>query len=1033
MKCIAANFSNRLFLTLTFLSMTGLLTGCPASSKTSDSSSRGLFGGVDPDPEESTTPGDGDTADNDDDAGGGGGGGGGGSGTVSVSVSVSDSATHDFGTKGIYTISEKTFTVTNDGTATIPLTGVDTASLALASPLSLSGGTCTTLSQIAAGESCTLIVRYRPTTAGAISQSIDLSWAGATASGTISGTAVRTARQLSSTGAGFTNDAPKYFTAVGSNIYYVGLVGTGSKVFRYTGSGPSVQISNINAGGDDDPASLTAFGSSLCFTAYNGTNGRKLYCYDEGTGAVSQISNTLIGGGDDPASLTVVGSNLYFLSHKTAGNASFCLFRFNGTSVTQIAAVNADENADYPSNLTALGTDLYYSAYYGMVGSKIFRHDGTSGAPVMIPEVNAGQDDAIGQIYAFNGRLYYPSIVGSDNELFSWGVGDVSPTRISNTNTSGADYPSDLVGIGTDLYFTSDQGSWQRKIFKYDTVGGTVTRQSNINNGASDNLTSLRAAGSDLYFIASDASYQPLVGRISSGVVTTMSPNSIVMLFASDGTHFYIVDSNGADLDGDGMSDSKLYQLNGLTKTLVANVNSSGSDNPLSVTAAGGALYFSAVSSTGRHAYSYSGTLVDASNTSALITPPSATGPDSIAAVVAGTSDVYFSAKVNNKSKLFRYNLLTDAVTQISDIRGSSADDYPSGLTLVGSNLYFIVQNGGPKSKETYRYDGSTLTAISEMSNIYTMTAYGSSVCYRRNRDSDGFSKVFCYDGITATQVSNTNPGGHDQPQYMAVSGSNLYFVANNSTGSKLFKWDGSTVTQASDTNSTGNDSPSELAASTSGGICFKANNSSGNSKLFCYSGSGAATTTAIADLNTGMSPDDDPRYIVQAGSYLYFVATPGMWVYHVYRYDGSTVTQVSDTTGMMAMSDDPRDLTFFNGSVCFSAYNATSQRKVYCHALTSSSMVSSPAFSLVGGSSDDPEKFRVVGSNLYFRAADGTGAGNSKMYVYDGTTATQLFSVSNWGSDAPDYLTSLGSLLFLKLNASGRTGDEAIDHLYMY
>jgi len=102
-----------------------------------------------------------------------------GQGVSKAVLTISDGPTYNFGIVAINSSNDKTFTVINSGTSTA--SAMAEGNPALGSPYGYkggafpgTGGTCSTL--LLSGESCTLVVTFQPTSAGATSETVRLSY-----------------------------------------------------------------------------------------------------------------------------------------------------------------------------------------------------------------------------------------------------------------------------------------------------------------------------------------------------------------------------------------------------------------------------------------------------------------------------------------------------------------------------------------------------------------------------------------------------------------------------------------------------------------------------------------------------------------------------------------------------------------------------------------------------------------------------------------------------------------------------------------
>ncbi len=149
---------------------------------------------------------------------------------ATASLSISDGATYDYGTVSNGSTSAKSFTLSNSGSVAATLGTISTGGLGLAAPYTLTGGTCVTGATVAANTgSCTLIVTFAPTVAGASNATISVSYnnGSATVSATraITGTGANTAPGAfaisSASSAGTTSVALNWAAASGATSYTV--------------------------------------------------------------------------------------------------------------------------------------------------------------------------------------------------------------------------------------------------------------------------------------------------------------------------------------------------------------------------------------------------------------------------------------------------------------------------------------------------------------------------------------------------------------------------------------------------------------------------------------------------------------------------------------------------------------------------------------------------------------------------------------------------------------------------------------------
>ena len=165
-----------------------------------------------------------------------------------------------------------------------------------------------------------------------------------------------------------------------------------------------------------NPTELTAVGSTLYFSADDGTNGRQLWKSDgtaDGTELVKDIGTGGAGGGYNygsrPRSLTAVGSTLYFSADDGTNGTE--LWKSDGTAAgTQLVKDIRPGISPYfpsysssPSDLTAVGSTLFFSANDGTNGRELWKSDGTTAGTQLVKDIQTGAPSSI------SGYGYRPS------------------------------------------------------------------------------------------------------------------------------------------------------------------------------------------------------------------------------------------------------------------------------------------------------------------------------------------------------------------------------------------------------------------------------------------------------------------------------------------------------------------------------------------------------------------------------------------------------------------------------------------------
>ena len=234
---------------------------------------------------------------------------------------------------------------------------------------------------------------------------------------------------------------------------------------------------------------LITMGGLLYFVADDSAHGQEIWRTD-GTTAGTVIVKDIRSGVDSswPSELTAVGNTLFFTAYDGTGSQ---LWRSDGTSsgTWKVKTISAYGE---PIHLTDVAGTLFFAAYQEAAGYELWRSDGTAAGTVMVKDILPGSMSAMPEaLTSVGGTLFFTALDSSAYGL--WGPpGDVQgPTgyelwksdgtsagtvRVADIMPgSGSSYPSNLKAVGSTLFFTADDGVHGNELWKSDGSGaGTV-------------------------------------------------------------------------------------------------------------------------------------------------------------------------------------------------------------------------------------------------------------------------------------------------------------------------------------------------------------------------------------------------------------------------------------------------------------------------------------------------------------------------------------------------------------------------------
>ncbi|MGB2090211.1 MAG: ELWxxDGT repeat protein, partial [Candidatus Poseidoniaceae archaeon] len=404
---------------------------------------------------------------------------------------------------------------------------------------------------------------------------------------------------------GSSSSSPQHLTAVGSTLYFSANDGTNEvELWKSDGTASgTVLVKDIRSGSSSSsPQHLTAVGSTIFFAATDGTNGMELWKSD-GTASGTVLVKDIYSGGSSssPQHLTAVGSTLYFIAND--GTNGDELWKSDGTSsgTVMVKDIYSGSGGGAPSSLTAIGNTLYFRANDWINGAELWKSDGTASGTVMVKDINSGSNGGNpGFLTAVGSTLYFTASDGTNgSELWKsdgTASGTVMVKNIRIGTSSGN--PTNLKAVGSTLYFTASDGTNGTELWKSDgTASGTVMVKDIYSGYLSSSPIRLTAVGSTLYFIANDGTNGYELWKSDGTSVGTVMVKDIWSGSSSTSPHHLTAVGNTLFFQAtDGTNGYELWKSDGTASgtVMAIDINSGGNSFPSYLTAVGNTLYFRA-------------------------------------------------------------------------------------------------------------------------------------------------------------------------------------------------------------------------------------------------------------------------------------------------------------------------------------------------------------------------------------------------------------------------------------------------------
>ena len=538
--------------------------------------------------------------------------------------------------------------------------------------------------------------------------------------------------------------APSDLTPVNGDLYFKGYNGTGFSLYKYHpfALGSTLAPVTIGTNSNPNPQSLTAdtTNDTVFFNALDASLvNRQLWKYHAGDPGATEIPDVGSFANPDPANLTMLDGTLYFSAYIAgtidhSANPNNQLFKYSGTTPTQLTG-NAlgDPVQLYPRNLTAAGSDVYFTGLDNNSFEDLWRYDGTS-APAQVALGTGAAPQSSPQDLATLGSTLYLTVTDTDQNQQLWMVSGGSAQRVPLMDSSAPSSPASFVaGSDGNVYFSASDGVEGSQLWRTDGTSAGTHAFSDLNPYLGMNPQFLTQAGTVVYFTGFDGSKNALF-QLFEGLPLPLAFHEITAAgnpqnLTGVGSDFYFT---GTDT---GLN-TQLWQVIGGNAQVIdlTAVGGNANPDPQNLTAFGGKLCFTALDASGfRQLWVYDGTSVN------------------------------------------------EITTQ------GANDPNPQELTVVGGMLYFTATDSSPDGvTQLWLYDGNsaftaTQLTVNSQSSPSQLTAVNGSLYYT-DTDSSGDITLWQYTigGPIAPFEIPGLPGPYS-PSEITLAGTTLYFAAYES------------------------------------------------------------------------------------------------------------------------------------------------------------------------------------------------------------------------------------------------------------
>lgn len=425
--------------------------------------------------------------------------------------------------------------------------------------------------------------------------------------------------------------------------------------------------------------------------------------------------------------------------------------------------LNAGSSGSYPSNFTAFGGNVLFSAYTLATGFELWKYNGSTVS--LVADINPTADD-----------IGFGVMEGNDS-LPTW-----------------------LTPYNGQLYFSAYEPTRGAELWRYD--GNTATRVSDIAPDLNDTIKifpnnawpSYLTVFSNVLYLSATTRTNPENYELWSydGANVRLAANihpDIGVDYSSYPKGLTVFDNGLYFMAADAANGWELFRFDGTTAHLI-NINPGGSESssyPKYFTAFGGQLYFQAFTD----AEGFELWRTDGTNTTIVadLMPGAESSYAEDLTVFNGA--LYFSGvDPLHGAELHRYD--GSQVTLAAEIN-PTGDAYPKNLTVFGDSLMFAA-NDGMHGWELWKFDGTNATMVTDLNTSgdsfpEDLTVVGDALYFTATTPETGY-EVFRYDGVSVAPASDINPGAGDSfPSLLKAIGNQLFFRAADDGASNWEPW----------------------------------------------------------------------------------------------------------------------------------------------------------------------------------------------------------------------------------------------------
>jgi len=372
--------------------------------------------------------------------------------------------------------------------------------------------------------------------------------------------------------------------------------GSNSKAAAQGLAGEAYLVKDINTAGGSSPGYITPVGDIALFSAY-GPGGQELWKTDGTELGTVRVKNIRAGTkSSNPSDLTAIGTLVYFTATDSSNDRELWVSDGTAIGTRRVANINLVGSSN-PYYLTNVNGTLFFNAN-GLGGRELWKSDGTAAGTVRIKDLKAGPGSSDPYDMVAVGNLAFFAAENKSYQMLVYRSDGTAAGTYALPGQDPYDGAGDLMRVGNRAYFiaANDTGgcSLETSYFRTDgTDAGTFAVADELMEESP--MVSFKnrfyfAYGHDLMRANSSESAGALVKRFADPSI--FDDNQIVGLGTVGSTLYVMVDFSA--YDGEFVpTDRQLWKSDGTKAgtTMVYSFGSPVSGNP-TMSAVGGKLFF---------------------------------------------------------------------------------------------------------------------------------------------------------------------------------------------------------------------------------------------------------------------------------------------------------------------------------------------------------------------------------------------------------------------------------------------------------